>query len=408
MAIVALVTLVAVIVIGTWKKINIGIMGIVGACILALVANVGVRDLVAGFNTTLFLRLLGIQLLVCAAQANGTMETLAKKLVSIGSKRNIRMIPIIIYCAFLLIGYAGIDIIFLATPFIMALAFQLGLSPLKMLFSLILAFQGSAISPLATSGINAYSLAEKAGMTLNGWNCAIVTGISTTIMFVVAYFVFGWHKEKNRQIEGIENAKFNRNHILTLLGFVAYVIMTMFLKWDIIIAPTLIAFVLMLVGASDTKKTISSIPWNVLIMIGGMSMMTGMVAKLGGVELLATAIASVNIPALVPPLMLLVAGIMSFFSSGNGVVLPTLIPIVPSLNANMYASVAAIGMGASCTGISPFSTIGGHLMSCYDSIYKPNEEERLKTFNQLLIASIICLVVNAVFSLVGLYNLAIL
>ena len=156
MAIVALVSLVLVIVIGTWRKINIGIVGIAGACILALIAKISVRELVSGFDSTLFLRLLGIQLLVCVAQVNGTMETLAKKLVSFGSKHNIRLIPIIIYAAFLLCGYAGVSIIFLATPFIMALTYQMGLSPIKMLFSLILAFQGSAISPLSTSGINAY------------------------------------------------------------------------------------------------------------------------------------------------------------------------------------------------------------------------------------------------------------
>ena len=408
MAIVALVTLVAVIVIGTWKKINLGVMGIVGACALALISNTGVRDLVAGFNTTLFLRLLGIQLLVCAAQSNGTMETLAKKLVAVGGKRSIRLIPVIIYFAFLILGYCGIDIVFLATPFILALALQLGVSPLKLLFTVILGFHGSGISPLATSGINTFSVAEKAGLAINGWNSAIATGIASTIVFVIAYFVFGWHKEQNREIAGIDAVKFSTKHILTLLGFVAYVVLTMFLKVDILVAPTLIAFVLMLAGAADTKKTISSIPWNVLLMIGGMSMMAGMVAKLGGVELLAKAIASVKVPALVPPLMLLVAGIMSFFSSGNGVVIPTLVPTIAGLDVNVYAAVTSVALGACCTGTNPFSTIGGHMMSCYDAIYKPTEEERAKTFNELLIMCIVCLVIYAVFSLVGLFNFAIL
>ena len=227
-------------------------------------------------------------------------------------------------------------------------------------------------------------------------------------MFIVCYFVFGWHKEKSRTIEGIENVHFNKNQILTLIGFAAYVFMTLVLKMDTLIAPTLIAFILMLIGAVDTKKAISSIPWNVLIMIGGMSMLTGVVKTLGGVALLANAISAVNVPALCAPLMLLVAGLMSFFSSGNGVVLPTLIPIIPSLNASAGALTAAVGMGASCTGISPLSVIGGHMMSCYDAIYKPTEEERTKTFNQLMIAAVVCMVVNALFALVGLYNISIL
>lgn len=405
MAIIALVALVVVIVIGTVKKINIGIVGIAGACVLALVSNMSVRDLVAGFNATLFLRLLGIQLLVCAAQANGTMETLAKRVVFVGSRRSIRLIPILIYIAFLACGFAGIDIIFLATPFIMALAFQLGMSPIKVLIFQILAFQGSGMSPLGVTGINATSLAEKAGIVMNGWNGAIVCSMATTIMCVAAYFIFGWQKEQSRCIDGLDNTHFDLNQILTLLGFVAYVVCTMFLEWDTLIAPTLIAFVLMMIGVAEPKKVVSNIPWNVLIMIGGMSMMTGAVSTLGGVELLSNAIASVSAPALCVPLILLVAGLMSFFSSGNGVVLPTLIQMVPNLKGSVTGMVAGICMGAGCTGISPFSTIGGHMMSCYDSIYKPTDEERTKMFNELLITSIVCLATNALFSLLGLYNL---
>lgn len=405
MAVVALATMVVAIVIGTKKQINIGIMGIVGACILSLVANISVRELVAGFNITLFLRLLGIQLLVCAAQSNGTMETLAKKLITLGSKASLKLIPVIIYITFLILGLAGVDVIFLATPFVISLALQMGIEPLKLLFSLILAFQGSAISPLAASGINTFSVAEQAGISVNGWNCAINTSIATTIMFVVIYFVFGWHKEKERKIQGLEGSKFDSKQLLTLGGFVAYVIMTMFLKQDTLVAPTLVAFVLMLVGAAQPKKVIASIPWNVLIMIGGMSLLTNIVALLGGVELLTNIIAQIKIPALCTPIMLLVAGTMSFFSSGNGVVIPTLIPVASGLSANTSALVTAVGMGSGCTGVSPFSTIGGHMMSCYDSIYKPEEKERDKTFNKLLIFALICLGVNAIFCLLGLYNL---
>lgn len=405
MAILALVVLVLAIVIGTKKKINIGIMGIIGACILSLIAKISIRDLVAGFNTTLFLRLLGIQLLVCAAQTNGTMDTLAKKLVYFGGKKSIKLIPIIIYVLLVVIGMAGVDVIFLATPFVVALALQLGMSPIKVMFSLILSFQASAMSPLATSGVNCFSVAEKSGVVVNGWSVAINCCISATLIFVIAYFVFGWYKEKNREIEGMENAKFELKHILTLLGFVAYVILTLGFKLDIIVAPTLIVFVLFMINAADPKKTIGAIPWNVLIMIGGMSLMTGVVAKLGGVALLASLMSKISIPFIQAPLMVIIAGTMSFFASGNGVVIPTLVPVVSGMTASSTALVTAISAGAGTAGCSPFSTIGGHMMSCYDAMYKPTEEERTKTFNQLMLFVILCLAAHAVLSLLGLFNL---
>ncbi|MBR1937464.1 MAG: hypothetical protein IJ836_00715 [Spirochaetales bacterium] len=98
---------------------------------------------------------------------------------------------------------------------------------------------------------------------------------------------------------------------------------------------------------------------------------------------------------------------MSFFTSGNGVVIPTLIPIIPSLSASSSALVTAVGMGSGAAGISPFSVIGGHMMSCYDSIYKPLEEDRTKTFNNLLLFAVMCIVCNAILSLVGIYSLRI-
>lgn len=76
------------------------------------------------------------------------------------------------------------------------MAFQLGVSPLKLLFTVILGFHGSGISPLATSGVNAFSVAEKAGLAINGWNCAITTGIASTIVFVAVYFIFGCIKNR--------------------------------------------------------------------------------------------------------------------------------------------------------------------------------------------------------------------
>lgn len=406
MAILALVVLVVSIVIGTKFKINIGIMGIVGACVLALIAGISVRDLIGGFNSTLFLRLLGIQLLVCAAQNNGTMETLAKKLVSVVSRRSVRFIPIVIYVVFSIVGLAGVDIVFLATPFVLALAYQMNMNPIKMLFALILSFQGSAISPLALSGINLYSVAEQSDLIVNGWNNVTATMISTGIIFIVYFFVSGWYKEKAVVLDGIEDAKFNWKHIVTLLGFIAYVIMTMGFGIDTLIAPTLIAFVLIIIGASDAKKTIASIPWNILIMIGGMSLLTGVVSLLGGVELLSNAISKVTNPIILTPIMLLVAGCMSFFASGNGVVIPTLVPVVASLNGNVSALITAVGFGSGCTGVSPFSTIGGHMMSCYDSLYHPTDEERTKTFNQLLITSLICLGSNAVISFTGILGVS--
>lgn len=413
MAIIALLALVASIIIGTVKKINIGIMGIIAACILAVIAGIPAGELAAGFGSLLFLRLLSIQLLICIAQTNGTLDVLAKNLVKIGCSKNIRLLPIILFAALLVINVSGIDVIFLLTPILLAIAFQLKMHPLKIMFPLLLVFQGASCSPLYATGANMLTLAQQSDITMSNWNSVVLTCITSTIMFVIFYFVFGWHKTANQTVEGVEALKFSRNHILTILGFAAFVIMTLVLKMDTMIAPAIIAVILLLLGVADSKKAVGSIPWNVLIMIGGMSVLAGVVIDLGGVDLLSGLISKVATPITASPFMVLIAGIMSVFSSGNGVVMPTLIPTVPGIVAagaagQAAALVTSVSIGAITTATSPMSTIGANMVSSYGSIYKPADEERTKFFNQCLLFTITCLIMQILFALVGIYKISFL
>lgn len=412
MAVVALIALVAAIVIGTWRHINIGIMGIIFACILGIIAGIPAGQLAAGFNSMLFLRLLAVQLLVCIAKQNGTIDTLAKKLVKVGCGKSVKLLPIILFFAFLFCGTVGIDTVFLVTPFLVAIAYEAEIDPMAILISMIFSFQGIGMSPLAVTGVNAYSNAEQAGLSVNSWNALLLTWISSTVLFFIFYFIFGWHKQKPVTLTGMETAKFDRNQVLTLLGFAAYVVMTLVLGWDIMVAPAVISLVLLVLNAADSKKVIADIPWGILIMISGMSVLASVVVDLGGVDLLSGVLSKVSVSFLAAPLMGLIGGAMSFFSSGNGVVIPTLVPTIPSISAATSASAQAmlisLCLGAGCTGMSPMSTIGGHIMSCYGAIYKPSEEQRTIFFNRMMVFCLICLVAQAVVALTGFYSLQII
>lgn len=410
MAAIALLALVLAIVIGTVKHINIGIMGIIAACILSIVAGLPAKAVAGGFGSLLFLRLVSIQMLICIAQANGTMDVLATKIINISCRKNIRLFPIIVYIAMVVCTVMGFDVTFLIPPFLIAIAFQLHIDPLKVFFPYALAFIAAGCSPLAVTGANAVSIAEKSEIIINGWNVPFVGILTCTIMFVIFYFVFGWNKQENVQLDSIKNATFDSKQILTLLGFVAYVILTVFFKWDILVAPAVISFVLFCLDAAKPQKVITALPWNVLILIGGMSVLSSVVFQLGGVELLSNMIASVANPIISAPLVMATASAMSFFSSGNGVVIPTLIPTIPAIVSagavgQVTALVTAVVIGASSTGISPMSTIGGNWMSCYDSLFKPTEGERHKVFTRQLLFVLGCMGLQIIFALLGLYRI---
>lgn len=79
------------------------------------------------------------------------------------------------------------------------------------------------------------------------------------------------------------------------------------------------------------------IPWSVLILIAGVNVLMNITQKLGGIDLLASILASFMSTRIAAPIMGFTGGLMSWFSSANGVVFPTLIPTVPEIAQQVRA-----------------------------------------------------------------------
>lgn len=107
------------------------------------------------------------------------------------------------------------------------------------------------------------------------------------------------------------------------------------------------------------------------------------------------------------PIIGLTAGIMSWFSSANGVVFPTLIPTVPDIVANIGGNVSAVEMitaivgGATVAGISPLSTGGSLILASYTQETKAPESEQQSIFGKLFLISFGAVMIVVIFALVG-------
>ena len=128
-------------------------------------------------------------------------------------------------------------------------------------------------------------------------------------------------------------------------------------------------------------------------------MLISVAIKAGTIDLLSSWIGT-NIPKLLIPIVIcIVAGIMSFFSSTLGVVAPSLFPIVPVIAATSQLNPAllfvSIILGAQATSISPFSSGGSLILS------SSNDEEREELFNQLMFKGVfICLTGAVILSVI--------
>ena len=144
------------------------------------------------------------------------------------------------------------------------------------------------------------------------------------------------------------------------------------------------AVLLMLFKVSDEKSVIQSIPWGVIVMVCGVTVLTSLLEKTGGIDLFTTIFARFATHRSVTGLIALVTGLVSVYSSTSGVVLPALLPSVPGLvtklgGGNPLAIASSILIGGHLVDVSPLSTIGA---LCIASA--PASTDRRPLFNQVL------------------------
>src|SRR6185295_3040158 len=104
------------------------------------------------------------------------------------------------------------------------------------------------------------------------------------------------------------------------------------------------AVILVLLGAADDAEAIKQMPWKVIVMVCGVTVLIALVEKFQGVNLLVSWVAHISTPGTVTFVIALITGLVSVYSSTSGVVLPAFLPLVPGL--------AAALPGASAVGIA--------------------------------------------------------
>ena len=156
------------------------------------------------------------------------------------------------------------------------------------------------------------------------------------------------------------------------------------------------AAILSLARVTDEKPAILTLPWSVIMMVSGVTVLVSLLEKTGGIDLFTSGLARFAAPRSLPGLVAFVSGLVSVFSSTSGVVLPAFLPLVPGLVAklgggNPLAIASSILIGGNLVDVSPLSTIGA---LCIASV--PLSSDRRLLFKQLLAWGLSMSVVGAV------------
>ena len=400
-AILSLVALLVAIAISMASKLNVGVLAMALAWLIGTyVAGFRVEQVAAGFPSSLFLTLTGVTLLFALAESNGTLERLAHRAVGLARGKT-RLIPILLFViAFLLssMGPGSITTVALLIPISMAVGNRAGVT--KFLTALAVANGANAgnMSPISSIGIIANTKMAEAGLGGHEAKVWIANFVAHVVVMAGAYVLFGGWKLPARAPQPGDPAveRFDQKHWLTIAVIGAWIAGVVGFQLSVGLAAFLAASVLVLIRVADESLAMKRVPWGVIVMVCGVTVLIAVLEKTGGMELFTSMLARLASPASLNGVVAFVTGLISSWSSTAGVVLPAFLPTAPGLvekvgGGDPLAVALSINVGAAMVDVSPLSTLGA---LCVAAVSEPAEARTL--FRQLLIWGLSMSVVGAV------------
>ena len=302
-------------------------------------------------------------------------------------------------------------------PVAMAIASKVKMPAFLMTLLVVGACNAAAFSPFAPTGIISNGIIAKCAPELGipadylntlAWKIHFNSTIAQGFVNIGGFFVMGglkWIREQKGAALDIDELApkpepFNAAQKTTLL-LVAILIILVVVPGLPGVKGTLpktitnmlsnvgsisfvLSIVLMLTGYGDSKAAVKVMPWSVIMMVCGVSVLIDVMDKAGGLNFLVEVMASVAGPTTICFWTAFVPAVISAYSSSSGVVMPMFLPMTPGLveltGGDPVSIISAIDVGSHLVDTSPLSTLGA---LCIASAGE--EEDKGVLFRKLLI-----------------------
>jgi Na+/H+ antiporter NhaD/arsenite permease-like protein len=382
------------IVISCVTTINVGVLAVAMAWIVGVyLGRMPVATVMAGFPSQLFLTLVGVTLLFTLAQCNGTLDRLAHHAVRI-CRGHRGVVPIMFFglaAALASIGPGNISTAALVAPMAMTTAVRANIPLFLMAIMVGNGANAGSLSPFAPTGIIVNGLMARIGMTGLAVETYVSNLLAHAFVAFAGYFLFGGvrlfaeHKTVVAAPDGNSpaDAAFELRHWFTLAVIAVLIAAVIFFGVNVGMGAFVAATVLVLTRAANDREAIKRMPWGVIVMVCGVTVLIALLEKAEGIELISAFLARMSTPDSVTAVVALITGAISVYSSTSGVVLPAFLPMVPALahqlnGANPVAIAMSMNVGGHLVDVSPLSTIGA---LCIAAVHG---DESRRLFNQLL------------------------
>ena len=373
-AILALLALVVIIAISAIRTdLNTGVLAVTFAYIVGVYfAGLSVNTVSTYLPEHLVLTLVGVTLLFGMAQQNGTLDRLAGFAIRAAHGKPV-LLPFIFFAlTFILsaIGPGNIAAVALLAPIGVAVAVNSGVSPLVMSIMICTGANAGAFSPVALTGIVNVGLMNQIGISDSSTTLRIFLLVAAlqSISALAAYVIFGGYRIRSSLVTGqaVEDSpvqSIETRHIITIFAIVTLVIGVVVFNVAVVLGAFVLAGLLALFKIGDVEIGLQNLPWGVIFLVAGISILVGLLETTGSLDLATQFIASYSASKTVSAVLAFTTGLISIYSSSSGVVMPTFIPMLPGLlqalgGGNLTDMIIAVDVGSHLVDVSPLSTLG--------------------------------------------------
>jgi len=310
-AYVSLAALVVAIIVSCFSRLNVGVLALAFAWMIGLLAGIPLATVVQGFPTSLFLTLAGVTLLFTQAQCNGSLDKLAHRAMRI-CRGNAGLIPMMFFVLAAALASAGpghIATTALVAPMAMAVAARAQVPAFLMAIMVGHGATSGSMSPVAPTGIIVSGIMTRIGLPGYEWPLYLNNLFAHAFVAFAGYFAFGgWRLFRLSYVgraedEGAAADKLAAKHWFTLAVIATLLTGVLFFRVDVGMGAFAGAVLLALARAADHEDAIRRMPWAVILMVCGVTVLIAMLEKTQGLDLFTDLLARFATPGTVTGMM---------------------------------------------------------------------------------------------------------
>ena len=415
--------LVLIFLLGTLRNINLGILGLIGAFLVALAVpdftdaaedSGDVFDQVfGGFPVDLMIALMGLTYLFGFAQQNGTIDIILRWAMR-AVRGNRAVMPWIFFALtgfFMSIG--AIFAIGVISPLAVPFARRYRINQLMMGMMVVHGGMAGLLSPLSVYGIYVNDFLKNNDLGSHTWTLFLMALVFNVLMGAIVFVFLGGRRligaqaraemaeiraemEDTADTEPTETGSGSTTvatattravtpyQWATIVGLAALVIGAGIFALDIGVVSLTIGGVLAIMKPVESRKALDNVSWATIVLVGGMVTYIEVLQAAGTVDWISDKMSSLGAPMIGLLLLCYLSGVVSALASSIatiGIAITMAAPFLVNGDLPVAGAAAAIAIAATVVDVSPFSTNGAMVLANVDA------EHRDKFFRQMLVYS---------------------